>query len=286
MRVAISHRDLSSNDLQLLLGWYRVRDTLLGENCVNQNVKKALELAVTCNHPNAVWLTNLFAGRDVKTPQEARQVFLHCEEDPRALCFAGLLVSTFHDLRRSAELGDAYAQARMAERTIDADCFRWAEKAAAQGERDGFFHLGDCWKKGKGCEKDEKKAKESLLVASELEHIYGMYSYGKLLDKTDTQRIVWMGKAAVYGSPLGYWFLLEVEEQMQNCNSGRENGSVVFAIGRTVKAHIIVERKELFGYNLGFDFSNQAVKFYHFQLQSYRNAVNTWTLVGIRLNLM
>jgi hypothetical protein len=52
---------------------------------VKQDVKKALELAAVCNHPDAVWLTNLFAGRDVNTEEEARDVFRGCENDPRAI---------------------------------------------------------------------------------------------------------------------------------------------------------------------------------------------------------
>jgi hypothetical protein len=85
------HRQRSPQDLQQLLAWYKIRDMLFGANYVKQDIKEALDLASVCELPNAVWLTNLFGGRDVTSHQEARRVFLACENDPRALCFAGCL---------------------------------------------------------------------------------------------------------------------------------------------------------------------------------------------------
>ncbi len=131
------HRQRSPQDLQQLLAWYKIRDTLLGQNLVKQNIKKALDLVSVCEHPNAVWMTKLFDGRDVASRDDARQVFLGCENDPRALCFAGLLERDEDEIRRAAELGDSFAQAWMAEETEYEERFCWAEKSAAQGERDG-----------------------------------------------------------------------------------------------------------------------------------------------------
>jgi hypothetical protein len=77
MSVSVSlHRQRSAEYIQHLLAWYKIRDTLLGHNCVKRGLKKALELAAVSEHPDAVWLTNLFAGRDIKTRNKARQVFL------------------------------------------------------------------------------------------------------------------------------------------------------------------------------------------------------------------
>jgi hypothetical protein len=39
---------------QQLRAWYEIRFTLLGQNYVAPNVKKALELVSVCEHPNAV----------------------------------------------------------------------------------------------------------------------------------------------------------------------------------------------------------------------------------------
>jgi hypothetical protein len=155
------HRQRSPEDLQQLLAWYKIRDTLFGANCVKKDIKKALELASVCEHPNAVWLTKLFAERDVSSCEEARQVFLCCENDPRALCFVAFFGGTF-DVRRAADLGDAFAQAEMVWGTENDESFLWAKKSAAQGERDGFFWLGDCYRDGSGCDRDVERAKENF----------------------------------------------------------------------------------------------------------------------------
>jgi TPR repeat protein len=140
----------------------------LGRNGVEQNIKKALELASVCEHPSAVWLTKLFGGRDVDSPEKAREVLLGCENDSRALCFAGWLGWDEDEIRRAADLGDAFAQAWMAWQTDGEVGFRWAEQSAAQGERDGFFWFGHCYRDGTGCEKDEKRAKENFLLSLEM----------------------------------------------------------------------------------------------------------------------
>jgi TPR repeat protein len=100
-------------------------------------------------------------------------------------------------LKRSADLGDAFAQARMAGSARlagEAERFRWAEKSAAEGERDGFYELGHCYRHGIGCEKDVERAKENYLVAADFGHVYAMYHMGALLDKDDPQRFVWLGE--------------------------------------------------------------------------------------------
>jgi TPR repeat protein len=98
-------------------------------------------------------------------------------------------------LRRAAEKGCAYAQAWMAGIKPGEEMFRWAEKAASQGERDSFFRLAVCYH-GQVCERSLERAKENYLAAAELGEFAGMYYYGKLLDKTDPQRFLWLGRAA------------------------------------------------------------------------------------------
>jgi hypothetical protein len=147
------------------LAWYEIRDCLLGENFVDRSLKKALELAAVCKHPEAQWLTNLFAGRDMSTVGDAKRVFQEHPQDARAVCFAALVVAWQFDvgeLRRSAELGfeknrffvcfsflfscsNAFAQAKLSGETHNEERFRWADDSAAQMERDGYlmrgFHL-------------------------------------------------------------------------------------------------------------------------------------------------
>jgi hypothetical protein len=234
------HRQVSPEDFQELCAWYQTRDTLLGQNGCQQDIKKALKLASVCEHPNAVWLTKLFAVRDVVSYEEARQVFLGCETDLRALCFAGLLGETPDEIRRPADLGDAFAQALMAEEMIGEDSFRWAEKSAAQGERDGFYNLAQCYQHGIRCKEDAERAKENFCVAAELGHVGAMICVGLLLGEVDPQRSIWFGRATVSGYPIS--FLKETRNQVRSLSSRTGRASIVFAIGRALKGHINNEK--------------------------------------------
>jgi TPR repeat protein len=105
-------------------------------------------------------------------------------------------------LRCSAELGFAFAQALMAGETEGEEKFKFAQLAAAQGERDGYDWLGRCVHDGEGCEKDLGKAKEKFLLASELGHASAMSLLGGLLYESDPQRWRWWGRAAALGNSL------------------------------------------------------------------------------------
>jgi hypothetical protein len=247
--------------------------------------KEMLDRAAVYNHPVSVWMTKWFAERDVKTREEARQVFLEYENDPRALCFAAILVWPNNDeLRRAADLGDGYAQALLAGRTGGQERFV-AEKAAAQGERVGFYLLGACFQRGTGCEKDLERAKENYLVAAELGHIDSMQDYSRMLEKTDPRRYVWLSQVALNGDAEA--FLRETEEHLQKFNSQSGKANVVFAIGQILKDQIDLEKRSILA---RFDRlvrpANQAVHFYNFQLRSYREAVDCWTCVAWRNNVV
>jgi TPR repeat protein len=283
------HRQRSPQDLQQLRAWYKIRDTLLGHNRFQQDIGNVLELASVCKHPNAVWLTKLFGGRDVTSAEDAKQVFLGCESDPRAVCFAGLLGWTFDEVGRVAELGDAFAQAWKAGHTNAEESFLWAEKSAAQGERDGLSCLAYCYRDGIGCEKDAERAKEYFLVSAELGFVNAMMSVGELFDKDDAQRFVWFGRAAAsYGGSA--YFLTEMSNQMRNFSDGTGHANVVFAIGRALKGQVDNEKRTIFGIGYNFDShiapANQALSFYEFQLQSYRTAVDSWAMIGLRNNVV
>jgi hypothetical protein len=87
---------------------------------VSQNIPLALELASSCQHPDARWLTEACAGKDVTTKEDAKRVFSALgQNDARALCFMWMLGDRedLTPLRRSAELGFAFAQAWMAGQT-------------------------------------------------------------------------------------------------------------------------------------------------------------------------
>lgn len=121
-------------------------------------------------------LSEVFAGQVVYSRRNARAVLLQkASNDVRAVCFARLFLDRgdHATMLHCAELGCALAQAFLAEMSVGKERFHWASLAAAQGERDGFYWLGTCYRIGAGCVKDAEKEKENFLAASNLGHIMG-----------------------------------------------------------------------------------------------------------------
>jgi TPR repeat protein len=283
----------NSIPLVTLLEWYKIRDTFFGHNFVSQNIPLALELASSCHHPDARWLTEACARKDVNTKEDAKRVFSALgQNDARALCFMWLQ-GTWVDqadfaLRRSAELGFAFAKTFLSERTEGDEKFKFAQLAAAQSERDGYYALGCCFRDGEGCEKNLNKAKEKFLRASELGRVSAMRELGELLDESDPQRWRWWGRAAA----LGYiWiFLSHFAKQVELFNSGSGSAAVMFAIGQALQGHVNEETRTIFNYDVSFESligpAKQAIAFYDSQIKATKYAMRAWTLVGIKLKVV
>jgi TPR repeat protein len=199
--------------------------------------------------------TRLFAGRDVKTVQEVRQVFLECENDGRAVCFAAVVARDVGEVRRAADLGAACAQAGMSESKVSFEGkFLWGEESAAQGERDGFNRLGRCYRYGWGCLKDVERAKECFLISSELGHLEAMKELVECLDKTDPQCFYWLGKAAAAVNGRPFTFLRPMQQCIRKFISGTTRlANVVFVIGRALKGQVDNEERTIFGEEDNFD---------------------------------
>jgi hypothetical protein len=69
------HRQRSPEDLQQFLAWYKIRDTLLWQNGSKQDIKKALQLASLCDHPNALWLTKFLMDVTLRLPEKRDKFF-------------------------------------------------------------------------------------------------------------------------------------------------------------------------------------------------------------------
>jgi TPR repeat protein len=218
--MASSHNN-NGIPLTTLLEWYKIRDTFFGLNHVAQNVPLALDMASSCDHPDARWLTAACAGKDVQTEKDSKRVFYGLgQNDARALCFMWRLSedADFAPLCRSAELGFAFAQAWMAAESLGEERFKFAQLAAAQGERDGFYWAGRCFCDGEGCAEDLDKAKENFLIASKLGDCSAMDRLGELLIGSDPQRWRWWGRAAALGN--NWDFLSYFAKEVGLFNSG------------------------------------------------------------------
>jgi TPR repeat protein len=288
--MASSYSHNNGIPLATLLEWYKIRDTFFGNNYVSQNIPSAIELAASCQHPDARWLTEACAGKGVTTKEDAERVFSALgQNDARALCFVWLCGgSDLTPLRRSAELGFAFAQALMADRTRGDEKFKFAQLAAAQGERDGLFWLGSCFCHGEGCEEDLDMAKENFLLASELGDVWGMVELGDLLDESDPQQWRWWGRAAALGSSSS--FLSYFAKQVELFNSGSGSAAVMFAIGQALQGQLNEEAKTIFRNSFNFDSliipAKQAIAFYESQIKATKDAMRAWTQVGIKLKVV
>ena len=280
--------------LAVLLEWYNIRDTFFGDNFVSQNIPLALHLAASRQHPDACWLTTVCIGKDLKTFEDAKRVFVALgQNDARALCLLWCLFDEDEQehstlLRRAADLGFAFAQAEMAKKTNGKERFRIAGLAAAQGERDGFYVLGNCFRVGNGCDQDLEKAKQNLLLASNQSSVWAMIELGRLLDESDPQRWQWWGCAAARGA--SFHFLGDFVKQVERLNSGSGCAAVVFAIGQALRGHVNEEAGTIFArmvdFNSFFGPAKQAIAFYEAQIKACRKAVDFWTLAGIRLKVV
>ncbi len=260
-----------------------------------QDIRAALARARDCKHPDAVWLTSVFDGKDVSTMEEAKEVFLLNQDDARALCFAWCLPASWSDvrlLRRSSAMGCVFASSKLSISCALAgnmeETFRFSQLAAAQHERDGYFCIGLCLSKGDGCETNLSLAKENWLIAAELGLASAAAYYGNFVDEHSPTRWLWLSRAASQGSPFS--FLDSFSKQVETFFSGCGDATVVFLIGQALKGNIDMEKKEIFGFNRRFDSligpANQAVSFYECQINCARLAVDTWILVATRLHII
>jgi hypothetical protein len=222
----------------------------------------------------------------VTTKEDGKRVF-----SSRAFCFAWLCLDDEEQedlalLRRSAELGFAFAQAWMAEKTDGEEKFKFALLAAAQGERNGYYWLGCCFRFGEGCEEDTQKAKEDFLLASDLGHVWAISYLGNLFDETEAQRWRWWGRAAALGDS---WILLSnFAKQVELFNSGSGSAAVMFAIGQALQGHVNEQSRTIFNskYDSRFGPAKQAIAFYEAQIKATKAAMHAWTQVGIKLKVV
>jgi hypothetical protein len=280
-----------------LLEWYKIRDTMFGHNSVIfPQVSLALEKAAACAHPDAVWLTEVCAGKDVKTEKDAREVFLSVDQgDARALCFAWMCGSLIQrndlsPLRRSAELGFALAQAWLALHSQGQERVKFAELAANQGEPYALYLLGWCFKSGEGCGVDMERAKQCFLRSAERNCVFAMDQLALLLGDSP-QRWRWLGRAASLGGG-GYTLLQEFAKTVQSFFDSDEVGcaAVVFEIGQALQGHVNEKARTIFFMGDDFDSrigpAKQAIAFYEAQIKATKDAMRAWTHVGIHFNVV
>jgi hypothetical protein len=283
MRAALKY--FTPEEFALEREWLDIRDMLLGNNYVQQDIEQALQRAAVCQHKYAKHLNCIFKDKAVKTTEEARQVFLsQPPDDAIALCFSEALQHwtvnyDFGRIKRSAELGFAFALSyfRQANGLYEGDA------EIAQRERTGFLYkAGVEYAKG-----NNVVAGMLLEVAAELGSVMAMIAIGMKFDQDDPKVWIWFAKS-LEANKTHYDYVFNaiayVESIRVRCQV--RNPACLFQIGKTCKQKFDPVHKMLCGEKLDEDckFYNVkfAIKFYTVQLHACRKAVDAWSCVALR----
>lgn len=109
-----------------------------------------------------------------------------------------------------------------------------------------------------------------------------MSHLGCLLDESNPERWRWWGLSAARGYRNN--FLTNFAPLVTS--SDPSLAPVVFAIGRALKGHVDMEKRQIFGFGLDFDsrkeLANRAIDFYMLQCTAARRAVDLWCLIALR----
>ena len=266
--------------------WYDIRDMFFGDNYTTQNIQLAIERAAKCRHPDAEWLTKVFAGKSVQKIDEAKQVLAQCgKDDARALCFTWMLGDESIDvLEQAAKFGYEFAQAELADwKSVKQNQFVLCLSSAAQASRDAFLRLGILYQK---YESDTQMSKSCYKMAADLGDINAMCKWANELSSVDPEKWKLWGVCEARG--LQTDFLAFAPSQIRFYKNHSKNGAVVFQIGRAFDGHVDTKRGIVFNCPHNFvlcDYAVLAIDFYKSQLQACRKAVDAWTIVGMRLHV-
>ncbi len=252
----------------------------------------AMQMARKCLHPDAQWLSSLFPDEGVVVTKEMMRGVMETQgDDPRANFIRSELSPNERVLlQRAANLGYAPAQAALCPLFgASKKGLEMAEKAAAQGDRNGMYHLGYLLWCGGGCAPDPVRAASVWREAAELGQAKSQSSFGQLaFPAGDWQRYRWMGRVAVSGYTEVIDFLVEAADKMLKLfEEGSVSGRVVFELGSVFSGLVDID-DETFGW-----YDEDEVEGPHRCIQLHgewcnaaKRAIECWLVVGSRLGVM
>ncbi len=261
------------------LSWFDVRDVFFGHNGCVQDIPKALAMCERLDHPDAQLIVRHL--QNVFDREHAREILSQLH-DGAALCFCALLMSNpdVNLLRRASECGHPFAKAWLSSRVSNVEEQKaLAADAAALGERDGFFRLALLG----------NDSRFNFRRAAQLGHAVSMIRYSELLDDSDWQRIVWLARAAKRGQT--FEFSNCFATYVEHFESGKCPNFVMFVIGQALSGRVSEKRpRNILGEEYFFAErirpAKAAIQFFQRQSACARLAVDTWTSVAIRQNVL
>ena len=133
-----------------------------------------------------------------------------------------------------------------------------------------------------------KQAKENFLCANKFGDVFSVGFLGDLFDESHVQCWNWWGRAAAVDWSSS--FVSNFSKHAEIFNSGSAGAVVIFAIGLALQGHVNEEERTIFTSANDFDSligpAKQAISFYEEQIKATKDAIKTWGLVGVKLNVV
>jgi TPR repeat protein len=264
--------------------WWNAMDTLSSTRS-DVDAETGMQMVRECQHPDAQWVAALFPVGEAVTRRRMAEAMLEQSEDVRAIHLGGLADEGWLNLvLRAAAMGYAPAQAVAAGCVRDdGDAFLWAQRAAEQGERYGYFQLGYCLSVGKGCARDRLKAVQLFKEAAELEHARAQYHYGLFgFGELDWRRFMWWGRAARRINE--EFFSLAVLHLLPSFEKD-ELGRILHTAGMIIRANLDVANQQLFGLRIQEEHRpklHRVMWLYERLLGRARDAIACWSMASRR----
>jgi hypothetical protein len=254
-----------------------------------------LRLARACQHPDAQWLASLFPAGEELGRRRVQWVLRQQGEDPRALFLVWRLEifrtrATQALLERSAALGYAPAQVKLASMRNGQEQFQLASDSAAQGDRRGLCQLAFCLLYGEGCEMDKARAIQTYREAAELESPHGEYYYGReAFGEHDAERYVWWGRSSLQGGSAMIDFVRGVLGLLPSFEEG-ELGEILHVTAPLLAQNIHVQERRVFQ-STGWDEDTfvglkRVIALHRAMLGRARRAIACWSIVAHRRGLV
>jgi hypothetical protein len=203
-------------------------------------------------------------------------------------------------LEQAAKLGYAPAQVFMAMH-LSADLkdqFAWAERAAAERDRNGMMALAHCLQLGVGCERDDERVLALWRDAAELGHVLAQSLYSGTFSKEDWRRYHWLGRSVVSGNSSAIdWgnssaidsLVVASRTQLKVLRQGCHTGRVVFELGAACAGHVGRKEGTLFGKKVtgsAITAALQCIELHNRWCSEAKVAIKYWLMAAKRLNVV